>query len=492
MGGGRPNPARRRRSDLWELGPNACLAELQVVRFIRDALRARERAILVTGGELHVPKAALAACETSSVRTLHLRPPLPGPDEMQEMIGAAFEIAGGSGMHPLAMAARLLFSDLRQTVILAIDDAHTLSLPSLSYLMDMTELLAPDAPVLQIVLAAKPNSPRYPCSTEIREFSKSALSTGIRAAVPNFGRGKIDVADPGPLYVTAAAMTQAQSVDLPAWPGSARSPKSYAGVVAMTCLAAISFGYLVFDAFSPIRSLVSASLERLSTASAPAQLPNKEVMEAAASRQTIKATETLPPTPPGEDSTKQNGAAGNGVQAFASPSAAAPASTRADRDQNFVAPEFTSDAASEVATKGTTHGQTAEEVPPDDLSTKAASLPHEEIREPARPRLASKPTSGNVGRLARLEISTSPRSNPTEVNPPPVPAVMEAAPSLRVRANRTVTSNAASVTNLSRSRPTAPFGSVRRRQSARGCDFRMRCIDARNREKWIWNATPLW
>src|SRR5271166_4366265 len=141
------------------IDPIARLAEREVVKFIIDALRAGQRAILVTGRSqvsMRVPEAALAACASASARALHIGPPLPEPPELQEMIGAAVEIAGGREMTPQAMARLLLFADQRQTVILAIDDAHTLSHRSLSYLTLMTELLAPDAPVLQIVLAAEP------------------------------------------------------------------------------------------------------------------------------------------------------------------------------------------------------------------------------------------------------------------------------------------------------------------------------------------------
>src|SRR5580658_3604573 len=142
-----------------EQDPLARLAERQVVQFISDALRARQTAILVTGlGQvsMRVPEAALAACAGASARALHIGPPLPEPPELQEMIGAAVQIAGGREMTPQAMARLLLFADPRPNVILAIDEAHTLSDPSLRYLALMTELLAPDAPILQIVLAAGP------------------------------------------------------------------------------------------------------------------------------------------------------------------------------------------------------------------------------------------------------------------------------------------------------------------------------------------------
>lgn len=139
--------------------PIARLAERQVVQFISDALRAGERAILVTGrgqGSIRVPEAALAACISTSARVLHIGPPLPEPPELQEMIGAAAGIAGGRGMTPQAMARLLLMADPRQTVILAIDDAHALPQQSLCYLALMTDLPVTGAPLLQIVLAAGP------------------------------------------------------------------------------------------------------------------------------------------------------------------------------------------------------------------------------------------------------------------------------------------------------------------------------------------------
>ncbi len=148
-----------RADNLSQQATTARLADLQVVQFISDALRAGQRAILVTGrGEasVRVPEAALAAYANASARILHIGPPLPEPPELQEMIGAAVDIAGSRDIAPIAMAARLLFPEQRQSIILAIDDAHTLSHRSLSYLTLMTELLAPDAPVLQIVLAAEP------------------------------------------------------------------------------------------------------------------------------------------------------------------------------------------------------------------------------------------------------------------------------------------------------------------------------------------------
>jgi hypothetical protein len=84
-------------------------------------------------------------------------PPLPEPPELQEMIGSAVGVAGGREMTPQAMARLLGLADPRPSVILATDDAHTLSHPSLGYLTLMTELLESEAPILQIVLSANPS-----------------------------------------------------------------------------------------------------------------------------------------------------------------------------------------------------------------------------------------------------------------------------------------------------------------------------------------------
>jgi hypothetical protein len=143
-----------------EQSPIARLGELQIAQFISDALRAGQRAILVTGrGQLstRVPEAALTACRGASARALHIMPPLPEPPELQEMIAAAAGVAAGREMTPQAMALLLRLADPRPRVILAIDEAHTLSRRSLAYLALMTELLASEAAILQIVLAAGPS-----------------------------------------------------------------------------------------------------------------------------------------------------------------------------------------------------------------------------------------------------------------------------------------------------------------------------------------------
>ena len=277
-----------------EQSPIARLAERQAVQFISDALRAGQRAILVTGRgqvSMRVPEAALAACAGTSARTLHIGPPLPEPPELQEMIGAAVEIAGGREMTPQAMARLLLFADPRPTVILAIDDAHTLSHRSLSYLTLMTELLAPDAPILQIVLAAEPAlldtlaQPEFErlrnrlCRPGFETFQ--TLHGGANGAFSGLRKPAHGRAAAGQAHVRYAYSTAAAS---PRGHGIAR-PAVYAagGVVAIGCLTAI--GYIAFSAFT--------------------------------------VGPTLPPIPSLNSAAEQLGAAGNGDRAALSPNAAA-------------------------------------------------------------------------------------------------------------------------------------------------------------------------
>jgi hypothetical protein len=342
--------------------PVARLAERQAVQFISDALRAGQRAILVTGRgqvSMRVPEEALAACAGTSARTLHIGPPLPEPSELHEMIGAAVEIAGAGEMTPQAMARLLLFADPRPTVILAIDDAHTLSHRSLSYLTLMTELLAPDAPILQIVLAAEPAlldtlaQPEFErlrnrlCRPGFESFQTShnggpnGVFSGLRK--PAHGRAPAGQTHLRYAYSTAAASPRGH--------GKAR-PAVYAagGVVAIGCLNAI--GYIAFSALTvgptlpPIPSLNSpaeqlgaagngdrAALSPNAAAPAlPSAAPDQNV-GAAPPAILAKATPTAPddPTAP---SAEQPGAAGNGDRAALSPNAAAPAPPSADPDQN--------------------------------------------------------------------------------------------------------------------------------------------------------------
>jgi hypothetical protein len=347
-----------------EQSPIARLSERQAVQFISDALRAGQRAILVTGRgqvSMRVPEEALAACAGTSTRTLHIGPPLPEPPELHEMIGAAVEIAGAREMTPQGMARLLLFADPRPTVILAIDDAHTLSYRSLSYLTQMTELLASDAPVLQIVLAAQPAlldtlaqpeferfrnrlcRPGFESFQTLNEGGANGAFSGLRKSA--HGRAPAALAHLHYAYPTAAS---------PRGHGRAR-PAAYAaaGVVAIGCLNAI--GYIAFSALTvgptlpPIPSLNSAAeqlgaagngdraaLSPNAAAPAPPSAAPDQNVDAAPPAMPANAAPTAPddPTAP---SAEQLGAAGNGDRAALSPNAAAPAPPSAAPDQNVAA-----------------------------------------------------------------------------------------------------------------------------------------------------------
>jgi hypothetical protein len=229
--------------DEQEQSPIETLAQPEIVRFISDALRAGERAILVTGRDqdsTRVPEAALTAVAGASARTLHIGPPLPEPAELQEMIGAAAEIAGGRQMDPLAMAARLLFLNPGQTVVLAIDDAHTLSHRSLSYLTEMTELLAPDEPVLQIVLAARPALLETLAQGNF-ESLRNRLCRQEFETPKSWREGEADGAHAGPVRLTEAALAQAQNADPMAKLVRARWVTALIGIAIMIPLVLFSF-----------------------------------------------------------------------------------------------------------------------------------------------------------------------------------------------------------------------------------------------------------
>ncbi len=256
-----------RADNLSQQATTARLADLQVVQFISDALRAGQRAILVTGrGEasVRVPEAALAAYANASARILHIGPPLPEPPDLQEMIGAAVDIAGSRDIAPIAMAARLLFPEQRQTIILAIDDAHTLSHRSLSYLTLMTELLAPDAPVLQIVLAAEPVLLDTLAQPEYETFRNRLCRPGFEASqsLPaakddgEFARLQTRAqwgAAPGQTHVQYAEPMAAYRTDHRIVRSAVRAA---AWLVAMGGIAAI--GYVAYFAFSEDPNPLSA------------------------------------------------------------------------------------------------------------------------------------------------------------------------------------------------------------------------------------------
>jgi hypothetical protein len=259
------------------------LGELQIAKFISDALRAGERAILVTGrGQVptRVSDAALAACASASAQPLHIGPPLPEPPELQEMIGAAVGVAGGRDMTPQAMAMLLMSADSRPTVILAIDDAQTLSRRSLGYLTLMTELLASEAPILQVVLAAGPAlldtlaqpeferfrdrlcRPGFETFQTLHEERANGALLGLREPAHGRAAAHFQNGDPAALsprdHGIARLAVRAAAV----------------GVTSMICLAAIgfiAFPDLTDSTFPPIRSLNSAVPTRFLAPSGPSQ-----------------------------------------------------------------------------------------------------------------------------------------------------------------------------------------------------------------------------
>jgi hypothetical protein len=268
-----------------EQSPIPRLGELQIAQFIGDALRAGQRAILVTGRghvSMRVPQAALTAGSSTSARALHIGPPLPEPPELQEMIGAAVGVVGGREMTPEAMARLLRFADPRPRVILAIDDAHTLSHRSLGYLTLMTELLASEPPILQVVLAARPSlldTLAQPEFETLRDrlcrplFETIQTLRGKRANGAVLGLQK-PTHGPAPTRLahvqnggTAALSPRDHRIVRPA-------VRAAVGLVAMSGLAAI--GYLTFPAlFGPtlpdIPSLNSDAPQRFLTPSGPSQ-----------------------------------------------------------------------------------------------------------------------------------------------------------------------------------------------------------------------------
>src|ERR1700720_2503128 len=142
-------------------GPIVASRAERQVQCICDALRAGQRTIVVICRDPYptrIPDAALAACASSAGRVLRFGRPLPELLELQEIIGAAAGVEGGRGMAPQALARLLQTAEPRQSVVLVIDDADSLPRQSLYYLaqLQMLNVLAMDAPALQIVFAARP------------------------------------------------------------------------------------------------------------------------------------------------------------------------------------------------------------------------------------------------------------------------------------------------------------------------------------------------
>ncbi len=248
----------------------ARLAELQVFQFIVNALGSGQRAILVTSrGQVsaRAPEAAFAAFASASIRILHIRRPLPEPPELQERIGAALGVEGCRDFSPLAMLAQLP-ADPNRRVILAIDDAHTLSHRSLCYLSLMTELLGADEPVLQIVLAAAPALLDMLAQPEFEGF-RNRLCRPDFETFRSFQDGEANrplPASPARAGIRAAPHPAPPlNVDRTPAPSRVRTARfavySAAGIAALGCLAAI--GYVAFSDFSAEPTWPLASLDAL-------------------------------------------------------------------------------------------------------------------------------------------------------------------------------------------------------------------------------------
>jgi hypothetical protein len=212
-------------------------SEFRVIKFVHSALHSGELVILVTGLDqepTRVPPAGLVALPGPFARAVHIRPPLPEPPDLQEMIGAAVQITGGRAMAPRTMAQELLGTSPQRKVILAIDEAEKLSRRSLRYLAEMMELLAWDTVVLQIVFAAAPAFLDTLAEPEFVSLRNRLFRQGFDT-FRTFERTE-----------TVRASHPASPWESPA----GRSPFRIAELVAMGCLAAI--GCAVGYAFSPI------------------------------------------------------------------------------------------------------------------------------------------------------------------------------------------------------------------------------------------------
>jgi hypothetical protein len=365
------------RADEPERRPTTRLAELQVVQFVSDALRAGKRAILVTGHDqvsTRVPDAALAASAGASARVLHITPPLPEPFELQERIGAAAGIAGGREMTPQAMAGLLLSADPRATVILAIDDAHTLPHPALHYLALMTELLAPEPPILQIVLAAGPALLDTLARPEFAWLKNRLCRPGFEArqtlgvgraegAFSGLRRGASGYAAAGlahPQHADPAAAVLAYHEYVDRFEHSTRGyviPRSAVYVAGgLGCLAAI--GYIAFSAFfdgptsRPIPSINSATEPLGAGNGNQAGLSSNAAEPAIPSAASNQNVDAAPAPPIASDApiaipADSLDAARNRDQAGLSPNAAEPAIPSAASNQNVDAappPPIASDA----------------------------------------------------------------------------------------------------------------------------------------------------
>ena len=231
------------------------------VRFIIDALRAGARAILVSGQDpssARVPDEALAACVGASVKALHIRHPLPSLFGLKDMIASAAGITGGFGIAPQAMA-RLLLTSVPpwQSVVLAIDDADTLPRQSLHYLAKLSNALAVEAPILQIVFAAGPvllerlSHPDFEAfrrrmvvpseknsEQDDRMKSQPAQARGLQVIAPRSVQlPPLSIAPRRPLYITGRAARRLTGTNI------------VAVVLAIGCLLFL-IGYATFLSYS--------------------------------------------------------------------------------------------------------------------------------------------------------------------------------------------------------------------------------------------------
>jgi hypothetical protein len=332
-----------------EQSPIAHLDDFQVVQFVSDALRAGQRAILVMALGKHsarVPAATLAACASASVRTLHIGPPLPTPPELQEMIGDAAGIAGCREVAPLAMAARLLFAEPRRNVILAIDDAHMLSYRSLAYLTQMTELLAPDAPVLQIVLAAGPDLLDALDRAEFEDFRNQLVRPAfetlqIAPEQENDGacsNPRKHIRGPAAAHLTHVWKVKPMMASPKVRKVARNALCATAGLVAVVCLGAI--GSIPLPAFPVSPTPAAAPLLQRSLQSLPTVAPGDSSARNVGNPPQQRETAERQADPQSDSllSAGRIGDAGNGDREAGFPNAAGRASPSAAPDQDIDAP----------------------------------------------------------------------------------------------------------------------------------------------------------
>jgi hypothetical protein len=308
-------------------GPIVASRAERQVQCICDALRAGQRTIVVICRDPHptrIPDAALAACASSTSRVLRIGRPLPQLLEMQEIIGAAAGVAGGRGMAPQALARLLQTAEPRQSVVLVIDDADSLPRQSLYYLaqMQMLNVLAMDAPALQIVFAARPALLERLSHPDFETFrNRITLAGGVKEPSlervqqegepvfypdtrPNKDLEQDNDSKNGDLALghENTPSIAPRSVELPPLPTAPRRlglvsgriahrpPVAYkaAVVLAMSCLVTISF--VAFLVFSDDPTQSSAPAVRSGVQQEFAEAPGRSLSASPEPRQTDKAS----------------------------------------------------------------------------------------------------------------------------------------------------------------------------------------------------------